>query len=166
MVRWLIIIALLCGVVYQLRPMILGRSVAPVSFTDLRGTKHALSGVKKPLALGFWFEDCPQSEAVISVLNRLRQSHPEDSLEVLSIYLNRVDDAALEGHAAHMDVRVPVINGQAAPEQFAALLQSLKMDGAAVYIIEKDGAIHTIPVGDSEADDLLKKAEELLKKAA
>lgn len=166
MIRWLLIAAVLAGAFYQLKPKLFGPKVADLAFTDLRGTTHALSGLKKPLALGFWFEDCPQSEAVISVLNRLRQSHSPESLEVLSFYLNPVDDAALEGHASHMDVRVPVINTQATPEKFGALLHSLQMNGAAVYILDKNGTIATIPLGDAGADEVLKKAEELLKAKA
>lgn len=158
--RLILIAALLYGG-YLLKPRLFGGGAPRSSYADLDGNAHSF-GPGKPAAMGYWFEGCPESEAVISVLNELSQKHPPEKLHVVSFYVNVAEDAAIAGYARDEGVLVPVVPAQKTPERFAELNQAFPVQGATVYVMDKVGSIHKVEIAESGTEAAVQEAEKHL----
>lgn len=158
--RLLVIAVLLFGA-YKLTTHLFGGSASAGAFKDTQGKTHSLSGAQKPVVLGFWIEGCPSSDAVISVLNDIRVRYPEDKVEVLSFYLNTIDDSALASLAAQEGVRVPALQAQRTQEEHERLRTRFGLEGPAVYVVDKGDRISTIPAAEDSVEVLRKAMESL-----
>lgn len=129
-----------------------GARVPDLAYADVTGKARTLRGTGKPAVIGFWIEGCPYCERMMGVLNKVRRDYPEAQVDVIGFYLNATTPEAVKELGASNNYVMTLAQAQPPTERVAALDKgfSLRGVGRDIYLVDKDGGIHTVDVSNLE----------------
>ena len=147
-----------------------GPRVPDLKYTDVTGKVRMLRGTGKPAVIGFWIADCPYCERMMGVLNKVRRDYPEAQADIIGFYFNATTAGALKELGAAKNYERTLVQAQPPTELVAALDKGFSPRGVGrdIYLVDKDGGIHTVDVSDLETPfkDIYPKITEFLTQAA
>jgi len=143
-----------------------GARVPDLEYADVTGKVRTLRGTGKPAVIGFWIADCPYCERMMGVLNKVRRDYPESQVDVIGFYFNVTTPEALKELGAANNYGMTLAQAQPPTERVAALDKGFSPRGVGmdIYLVDKDGGIHTIDVSNLETPfkDIYPKVTEFL----
>lgn len=146
----LLVLAVLIYGGLQLGKRLQGPSAPAVSFTDVDGKTRDFRKLERPMAVGFWIEDCPYCANAMAVLNSVRQENPPEKLDVVGFFLNARSSPDVASLGAREGYWVTLAAGQPPTELIAALDSSFHIRGPGrdIYVIDRAGRYRVVSTVD------------------
>lgn len=128
-----------------------------VTYTDVDGQARTFEHQgATPTVVAFWISNCGYSQNAMWALNEVRRQYRSDEVDVVGFYVNPGLDAQTVTIAKRENYNVTlatVQNMSLGPTPlFGELNNAFHMRGAGrdVYIVDREGRIHTIPAVDEQ----------------
>lgn len=119
---------------------------------DLDGKPHTLSHWQgKVIILNFWASWCPPCRHEIPLLKQLQQQYGERGLQIIGIAIDQPD--RVRNFLIRTPVNYPVVAGE--DDAMRVAIEYGNFDGVLPYnvIIDRDGMIHTIQLGELDRSE-------------
>jgi hypothetical protein len=126
------------------------RKHSGLAYKDTQGRPHSISAPDKPAVLVLWITPCPYCSRSLNVLDALRRDYPEKELDVVGLYLNRADDAAVDQFARQEGHSITVAQGQPSQDFVRTMTARLafRAPGRDIYVIGKNGDYEAVDASD------------------
>jgi hypothetical protein len=143
---------------YQRMKAAAGQRVpAALTYRDVDGQARTFQHEDAvPTVVAFWISNCGYSQNAMWALNEVRRQYPEDEVDVVGFYMNPSMDAQTKSIAKREKYEVTlatVQNMSLGPNALYGELNDafhLRGVGRDVYVVDKEGRIHTIPAVDEQ----------------
>lgn len=149
----LILAALIYGGI-QLKDRLVGPKAPAIAFTDVDGKTRDFRKLERPMAVGFWIEDCPYCANAMEVLKGVRQENPPEKLDVVGIFLNARSSPDVANLGAREGYWVTLAAGQPPTELIAALDAAFRIRGPGrdIYVIDRAGRYSAVSTVDGSGE--------------
>lgn len=132
------------------------RASAPaIVFTDVDGKKRDFRKLERPMAVGFWIEDCPYCQNAMGVLNDVRQEHSREKLDVVGFFLNARDPSEVASLGSREGYWITLAAGQPPGEPLIRDLDNafhIRGPGRDIYVIGRSGSYRAVSTVDAAGE--------------
>jgi hypothetical protein len=133
------------------------RVPAALTYTDVDGQARTFRHEgTAPTVVAFWISNCGYSQNAMWALNEVRRQYREDEVDVVGFYMNPSLDAQTKTIAKNEKYEVTLATVQNMSLGTNALFGEMndafhiRGMGRDVYVVDKEGRIHTIPAVDEQ----------------
>jgi thiol-disulfide isomerase/thioredoxin len=146
----LVLLAILVYGGMRLKNRVSGPAAPAVSFADVDGKTRDFRKLERPMAVGFWIENCPYCANAMAVLKSVRQENAAEKLDVVGFFLNARSAPDVASLGAREGYWVTLAAAQPPTDLIRALHSSfgIRGPGRDIYVIDRSGRYSVVSTVD------------------